>query len=77
MTKDLTEGSPLRLIIGFTVPLLIGNVFQQFYSMADTLIVGRTLGRDALAAVGCTGALSFLLLGFCAGKDGAAFRRRR
>lgn len=67
MTKDLTEGPPLRLIIGFTIPLLLGNVFQQFYSMADTLIVGRTLGRNALAAVGCTGALSFLLLGFCAG----------
>lgn len=67
MTKDLTEGSPVRLIVGFTVPLLIGNLFQQFYSMADTLIVGRTLGRNALAAVGCTGALSFLLLGFCMG----------
>ena len=67
MTKDLTEGPPLRLIIGFTIPRLLGNVFQQFYARADTLIVGRTLGRNALAAVGCTGALSFLLLGFCAG----------
>lgn len=67
MTKNLTEGSPTRLIVGFTVPLLIGNFFQQFYSMADTLIVGRTLGHEALAAVGCTGALSFLLIGFCIG----------
>ncbi len=64
MTHDMTKGSPLRLIVTFTIPLLIGNIFQQLYSMADTIIVGRTLGTNALAAVGSTGALSFLVLGF-------------
>ncbi|MCH4238839.1 MAG: MATE family efflux transporter [Oscillospiraceae bacterium] len=67
MTKDLTHGSPAKLIFFFTIPLLIGNLFQQFYSMADTLIVGRTLGVKALAAVGCTGGISFLILGFAQG----------
>jgi putative MATE family efflux protein len=67
LTKDLTHGSPAKLIIFFTIPLLIGNIFQQFYSMADTLIVGRTLGVNSLAAVGCTGGISFLILGFAQG----------
>lgn len=67
MTKNLTTGSPAKLILLFTLPLVIGNVFQQLYSMADTLIVGRTLGVDALAAVGCTGSLVFLIIGFAQG----------
>jgi len=67
MAKELTHGSPAKLILAFTMPLLIGNIFQQFYSMADTLIVGRTLGVHALAAVGSTGSLSFLILGFVQG----------
>ncbi|MGF6991544.1 putative MATE family efflux protein [Lachnospiraceae bacterium PM6-15] len=67
MTKDLTKGFPAKLIVSFTIPLLIGNIFQQFYSMADTLIVGRTIGVDALAGVGSTGSLSFLILGFAIG----------
>ena len=67
MTKDLTRGNPLKLIFFFTIPLLIGNLFQQFYSMADTLIVGRTLGVNALAAVGGTGGITFLILGFAQG----------
>jgi putative MATE family efflux protein len=67
LTKDLTRGNPLKLIFFFTIPLLIGNLFQQFYSMADTLIVGRTLGVNALAAVGCTGGITFLILGFAQG----------
>jgi putative MATE family efflux protein len=67
MTKNLTVGSPALLILSFTVPLLIGNIFQQFYSMADTFIVGRTIGVAALAAVGCTGSISFLILGFVMG----------
>lgn len=70
MTKKMTEGSPAKLIVMFTIPLLIGNVFQQFYNMADTLIVGRTLGVHALAAVGCTGSISFLILGFAMGVSG-------
>lgn len=67
MTKDMTNGSPMRLILGFSVPLLFGFLFQQFYNLMDTLIVGRFLGVDALAAVGSTGALNFLIIGFCMG----------
>lgn len=64
---DLTVGKPLGRILLFMVPLLIGNVFQQLYSMADTVIVGRTLGKAALAGVGSTGAISFLIMGFVSG----------
>lgn len=67
MTRDITKGNPAKLIIFFTIPLLIGNIFQQFYSIADTLIVGRTLGVNALAAVGCTASLMFLIIGFAQG----------
>lgn len=67
MTKNMTVGNPAKLILFFTLPLIIGNIFQQFYSMADTLIVGRTIGVNALAAVGCTGSISFLILGFVSG----------
>ncbi|MDR0524878.1 MAG: MATE family efflux transporter [Spirochaetaceae bacterium] len=67
MTKNLTVGNPALLIFSFAVPLLAGNLFQQFYNMADTFIVGNTLGMDALAAVGCTGSINFLILGFMMG----------
>ena len=67
MTKDLTNGSPMKLILGFSVPLLFGFLFQQFYNLVDTLIVGRFLGVEALAAVGSTGAINFLIIGFCMG----------
>ena len=67
MEKDMTKGSPMRLILGFAVPLLFGLVFQQFYSMVDTIIVGQYLGVDALAAVGATGSVNFLIIGFCMG----------
>lgn len=67
MTKDMTTGSPSKLIVGFAVPLIFGNLFQQFYSMVDTIIVGRILGTGALAAVGSTGSINFLILGFCTG----------
>lgn len=67
MTKDMTNGSPMKLILGFSVPLLFGFLFQQFYNLVDTLIVGRYLGVDALAAVGATGSLNFLIIGFCMG----------
>ena len=60
--RDLTKGSPAKLILLFTVPLLIGNVFQQFYNMIDMIIVGQTLGKNALAAVGATGSLTFLII---------------
>lgn len=65
--KDLTAGSPMRLVLQFTAPLLFGIVFQQLYSFVDTAIVGRYLGSEALAAVGSTGSLNFLILGFCMG----------
>ena len=67
MTKDMTNGSPMKLILGFSVPLLFGFLFQQFYNLMDTLIVGRFLGVDDLAAVGSTGSVNFLIIGFCMG----------
>lgn len=67
MTKDMTQGSPMKLILGFSIPLLFGFLFQQFYNLVDTIIVGRFLGVDALAAVGATGSVNFLIIGFCMG----------
>lgn len=67
MEKDMTKGSPMRLILGFAVPLLFGLLFQQFYSMVDAIVVGHYLGVDALAAVGATGSVNFLIIGFCMG----------
>jgi putative MATE family efflux protein len=73
MTKNLTFGSPLLVILAFSLPLVIGNLFQQFYNMADTYIVGSTIGMNALAAVGCTGSINFLIIGFVFGfSTGAA-----
>ena len=63
----MTNGSPMKLILGFSVPLLFGFLFQQFYNLMDTLIVGRFLGVDDLAAVGSTGSVNFLIIGFCMG----------
>ena len=67
MTKDMTADSPLKLIFNFTLPLIFGNLFQQFYSMVDAVVVGRFLGKEALAAVGSTGSLNFMIIGFCMG----------
>jgi MATE family, multidrug efflux pump len=67
MTKNLTVGPPLRLIVLFTLPLLVGNLFQQLYAVTDAMVVGRMLGVDALAAVGASGSLQFLLFGFAMG----------
>lgn len=67
MEKDMTKGSPMKLILGFAVPLLFGLLFQQFYSMVDAIIVGHYLGVEALAAVGATGSVNFLIIGFCMG----------
>ena len=90
MPKVLTAGRPWRVILWFAVPLLVGNVVQQLYQFADAIVVGRVIGVDALAAVGTTGSLIFLLLGFAWGmtsgfaiptaqafgaRDGAAVRR--
>ncbi len=67
MTRDLTQGNPFSLILGFSVPVLFGFLFQQFYNIVDTAIVGKFLGKEALAAVGATGSLNFLVIGFCMG----------
>ncbi len=67
MTKDMTNGSPMKLILGFSIPLLFGFLFQQFYNVVDTIIVGRFLGVDDLASVGATGSINFLIIGFCIG----------
>ena len=67
MTRDLTEGKPLKLILSFAAPLLFGMLFQQLYSFVDTAIVGRYLGTEKLAAVGATGSVNFLVIGLCLG----------
>lgn len=67
MTRDLTEGNPFSLILGFSIPVLFGFLFQQFYNVVDTAIVGKFLGKEALAAVGATGSVNFLVIGFCMG----------
>ena len=67
MTKDMTQGSPLKLLLAFAVPLMLGSLFQQFYNLADTIIVGRFVGVEALAAVGSVGGLNYLVLGFVNG----------
>ncbi len=63
----MTEGNPLSLILGFSIPMLAGLLFQQMYNLVDTIIVGQTLGDSALAAVGSTGSINFLINGFCMG----------
>ncbi|MBZ5953514.1 MATE family efflux transporter [Leuconostoc gasicomitatum] len=65
--RDLTQGSPAKQILFFTIPLVIGNLFQQLYNFSDTVIVGQTLGVKSLAAVGATGSIMFLILGFVQG----------
>ena len=64
---DLTQGRPLVQLARFAVPLILGTLFQQFYTFTDTVIVGRCLGVDALAAVGVNASLHFLTLGFVQG----------
>ena len=89
-TMDLTQGRPIKQILLFSLPLVVGTLFQQLYSFVDTVMVGRLIGEDALAAVGTTYSLNFLTLGFvqgaCVGfgiplaqsvgaKDSAGFKR--
>lgn len=66
-TLNMTEGSPIRLLIMFSIPMLIGNIFQQFYNIVDSIIVGRLVGAQALAAIGATGSVSFLFFAICNG----------
>ncbi len=70
MPNDLTTGKPMKLIIGFTIPILLGNIVQQFYYVIDSIIVGQYLGVNALAAVGATGSLTFLVIGWIMGVTG-------
>ena len=70
MVRDMTKGSPMKLILGFSIPLLFGMLFQQFYNLVDTMIVGKTLGVEALAGVGATGSINFMIIGFCMGVCG-------
>ncbi len=67
VTKDMTSGSPIKLILQFCIPLFFGMLFQQFYNMMDTIIVGKFLGVNALASVGATGSINFMVIGFCMG----------
>ena len=67
MAKNMTEGKPLKLILAFMFPVLCGNLFQNFYNIVDSMIVGRFLGVDALAAVGSTTSLNFLVVGWITG----------
>ena len=58
MTKNLTEGNPLRLILAFSLPVLLGNLLQQFYNMVDSIVVGRFVGANALGSVGVCGSIN-------------------
>ena len=70
MVKDMTSGSPMRLIFSFALPLLMGNLLQQTYSLVDAALVGQFLGMNALAGVGASSSVLFLILGFCNGLTG-------
>lgn len=67
MVRDMTHGSPMRLILGFWIPVLLGNLFQQVYNLADSIIVGRFVGVSAFAGVSATGSLNFMIIGFLLG----------
>ncbi len=67
MTRDMTAGRPISLILQFCIPMVFGNILQQFYNLADTAIVGRCINSDALAAIGTTGSVCFLVIGFATG----------
>lgn len=67
MIRDLTKGKPVKLIISFCLPIMLGQIFQQFYNMVDSIIVGRFAGTAELSAVGSTGSLNFLVIGFVSG----------
>ena len=67
MSENMTQGNPLKLIVRFALPLLLGNLLQQTYYMIDAAIVGQYLGADALASVGASSSVQFLVMGFCMG----------
>ena len=65
--KDMTKGNPTQLLLSFTLPMIVGNIFQQLYNLVDSMIVGKFVGADALAAVGATGSVNFLFFSLCFG----------
>ena len=65
--KNMTQGNVTKLIMAFAIPVLLGNVFQQFYTMVDTMMVGQILGVNSLAAIGASASLSNLVIGLCTG----------
>src|SRR5699024_333883 len=67
MTNDMTTGNPVKLIIRFMIPMCLGNIFQQFYNIADSIVAGQFIGVDALAAIGSIGSLIFLVTGWLNG----------
>ena len=73
MVRDMTKGAPLKLIFSFFFPLLLGNLFQQFYSMVDSIIVGRFVGVNAFAGISATGSINFMILGFLMGMCSGCF----
>ena len=66
---NMTEGKPVRLIVSFAIPLMIGNIFQQLYLVADSMVVGTFLGVDALAALGICGWPSWIVIGMLQGQN--------
>ena len=74
MKTDMTQGKPVKVLLGFTIPVFIGNVFQQFYNMVDAVVVGKFVGTKALAAVGSTGTIIFLIIGFLLGLTAGFYR---
>lgn len=67
MTMNMTTGKPMSLLIKFSIPMLLGNLFQQVYNLADSVIVGKLVGSDALAAIGATNSITFLFFALCNG----------
>ena len=67
MTNDMTKGNPVRLILAFMIPTYLGNIFQQFYNLVDSIVAGRYIGVNALAAIGGTASLIFLVIGWLNG----------
>ena len=65
--NDMTTGSPASLIIRFMIPMFLGNLFQQFYNVVDSIVAGQFLGVQALAAIGSTGSLMFFVIGWLNG----------
>ena len=67
MVTDMTQGKPIRQVMKFFVPLMCSTLFQQLYNVTDSMVVGKFVSKNALAAVGCTGTLNWLLISFIIG----------